>query len=194
MLPCTDIDKRCLQALYYHCLAEAEEITVARALSKKHGPLVVSGVALACSHNFKAASEAIKQMIRSLKDNQFGAWSQYLQFKTLFYRSRALCAMGEFKVEEPDVEKPGKKNAGIAICYFKNAWETYTKACEMGQAFGARKGFPNLNKHAFSIDLGKTIKNGLNSAESVNSILYYQRVPAECPPIIDARQLAKPIP
>lgn len=78
-----DLDPRVMSAYILQCQAEAQEVTIARAIELKHSPSLISALANETSKMFLSAASAIK----ALEPNKFGKWMSYFQLKSAFYES-----------------------------------------------------------------------------------------------------------
>lgn len=65
------------------CQAEAQEVTIARAIEMKHKASLISSLANHTLVLFKSATEAI----RTLKNKAYQKWLVYLQLKASVYES-----------------------------------------------------------------------------------------------------------
>lgn len=79
----SDCDQRVVTAYVQQCSAEAQEVTIARAIELKHAPSLISALANETSKLFLAAASSVK----ALDVVKFGKWMRYLQFKSYFYES-----------------------------------------------------------------------------------------------------------
>jgi hypothetical protein len=79
----SDLDPRVISAYIQQCQAEAQEVTIARAIELKHNPTLVSALANETSKLFLAAAGAVK----ALDPTKVGKWMTYFQMKSAFYES-----------------------------------------------------------------------------------------------------------
>lgn len=79
----SDLDSRVSAAYVKQCLAEAQEITIARAIELKHSPSLISSLAAETSSLFLTAASSIK----ALDPNIVGKWMKYFTFKSAIYNA-----------------------------------------------------------------------------------------------------------
>lgn len=95
-------------AYVHQCSAEAQEVTIARAIELKHSSSLISALANETSKIFLAAASSVKALdaikvnlirfaVKTVLTNrkflfmfrclQFGKWMRYFQFKSYFYEA-----------------------------------------------------------------------------------------------------------
>lgn len=79
----SDLDSRVSAAYVKQCLAEAQEITIARAIELKHSPSLISALAAETSSLFLSAASSIKAIDPVI----VGKWLKYFTFKSAFYNA-----------------------------------------------------------------------------------------------------------
>lgn len=79
----SDLDSRVSSAYVKQCLAEAQEITIARAIELKHSPSLISALAAETSSLFLSAASSIKAIDPVI----VGKWLKYFTFKSAFYNA-----------------------------------------------------------------------------------------------------------
>lgn len=79
----SDLDSRVSSSFVLQCTAEAQEITIARAIELKHSPSLISALAYETSQTFLSAASAIKSLDPSIA----GKWIKYMIFKSVFYEA-----------------------------------------------------------------------------------------------------------
>ncbi|MCL4145815.1 UNVERIFIED_CONTAM: hypothetical protein GTU68_005802, partial [Idotea baltica] len=90
-VPGGDSDPRVHTAYLNQTTAEAQEVTIARAVELKHNPGLISALSNETSKMFTTAADSIE----SLNDKQFGHWKRYLRLKSTFYLAYAHNYAGE---------------------------------------------------------------------------------------------------
>ena len=65
------------------CSAEAQEVTIARAIELKHNPSLISSLAYETSKMFTTAADSLSTLDQKI----FGHWRAYFQLKAKFYMS-----------------------------------------------------------------------------------------------------------
>lgn len=83
----SDLDPRIINAYINQCTAEAQEVTVARAVELKHNSSLISALANETSKLFLDAAGTLK----SFKPEISGQWTKYLELKSMFYQSYVSC-------------------------------------------------------------------------------------------------------
>jgi hypothetical protein len=91
-----DCDPRVLDAYHLQSLAEAQEVTVARAVELKHKPATITAVSLGTSNLFQKADESL----RSVDPAKAAKWRKYLQIKKNIYLAYAHSFKGEGLLSE----------------------------------------------------------------------------------------------
>jgi len=79
----SDLDPRVISAYITTCQAEAQEVTIARAIELKHSASLISALANQTSQLFLAAAASVKP----LEMKYYGKWLIYLQLKAEVYES-----------------------------------------------------------------------------------------------------------
>ena len=79
----SDLDLRVISAYLNQCTAEAQEVTIARAIELKHNPGLVSALANETSKMYTTAADSLS----TLDQKVFGHWRSYLALKSKFYLS-----------------------------------------------------------------------------------------------------------
>lgn len=103
--------------------AEAQEVTIARAVQIKHKSSLIAALANDTKHFFE---EADKQLAAIKKDEVVGKWRKYLQLKIAFYDSYTWCYQGVSELE--------KEECGTAVkClqYARDQFINCGKVCEL---------------------------------------------------------------
>ena len=85
------MDIRVISAYLNQCTAEAQEVTIARAIELKHNPNLVSSLAYETSKMFTTAADSLSTLDMKI----FGHWRAYFNLKAKFYMSQAFNYQGE---------------------------------------------------------------------------------------------------
>lgn len=168
----SDTDPRVLDAYHLQSLAEAQEVTVARAVELKHKPTVITAVALGTSDLFRKADESL----RSVEQTKVGKWRKYLQIKKNIYLAYAHSFKGETLLTEDQ--------CGTAIKSLQEADKCYVMAGMLCKEYKAAKGAGSSarpDEHQFFLRLGPIVRQRLEKATHENGFIYHQKVPAEVP-------------
>lgn len=84
----SELDSKVCNAYQLQWLAEAQEITIFRAIELKHSKSLVSSLAYETSRSFLSAAEIVKTL-------DSPKWLKYLMFKALFYETHAWTHHGD---------------------------------------------------------------------------------------------------
>lgn len=82
-VPGSDMDTRVISAYITTCQAEAQEVTIARAIELKHSSSLISALANQTSQMFQSAVASLQ----GLDVKYFGKWMIYLKLKSTVYMS-----------------------------------------------------------------------------------------------------------
>ena len=78
------------------CTAEAQEVTIARAIELQHNPGLISALAHETSKMFTTAADSL----HTLDQAKFGHWRAYFELKAQFYLAYAYNYLGESLLAE----------------------------------------------------------------------------------------------
>lgn len=148
----SDLDSRVSTAYVKQCLAEAQEITIARAIELKHSPSLISALAAETSNLFLSAASSIKTVDPVI----VGKWMKYFSFKSAFYNAYAYTYHGENLLA---LEK-----CGDAVRALKEAEKYYSATVEIGKEYSKAKGpgkGAKPEEHLFFRKLNPLIKRTL---------------------------------
>lgn len=174
-----DTDDLIMSTYINQCKAEAQEITIARAIELKHSPSLICAIANSTSLLFQAASDSLK----SLEKDVVEKWSRYLALKARFYKSQAFCYFGE--------DLLANDKCGEAIKCMEASLKFYEETEELCKEYASTKG-PGTQavpeKHRFFQNLGTLIKRISEKCQRENGMIYHQKVPLETP-ILDVKAI-----
>lgn len=88
----SDLDPRVINAYINQCTAEAQEITVARAVEMKQHANLISALANETSKLFLDAANTLKPF----KPDISLQWSKYLELKSSFYLAYVSCTIANY--------------------------------------------------------------------------------------------------
>uniref|UniRef100_A0A914ZKY9 BRO1 domain-containing protein n=1 Tax=Parascaris univalens TaxID=6257 RepID=A0A914ZKY9_PARUN len=168
----SDFDPAVLRAYIQQCTAEAQEVTVARAIELKHSPGLISALAHETSQLFTKAENSLE----TLDDSIFGKWRHYLQLKAQFYLAYAYAFLGESLLAED--------KCGEAIRACKEGISYYQVAADFAVKYAKAPGpgkQAHPEKHLFFRKIEPLLKRHLEKAERENSLIYHQKVVEDCP-------------
>lgn len=167
-----DTDQRVLEAYQMQCVAEAQEVTVARAVELKHKASLISALTNETSKLFTAAGDALK----SVEPTKAGKWKKYLDLKAAFYQAYAYCFAGDTLLEQDQ--------CGKAIRALRESDKLYKKAETISREYSSTKG-PGTTarpwEHPFFLKLGPIIRRKLEKANHENGFIYFHKIPEEAP-------------
>ncbi|XP_041468368.1 BRO1 domain-containing protein BROX-like [Lytechinus variegatus] len=168
----TDLDPNIIKAYAQQCTAEAQEVTVARAIELKHASNLVSSLAFETGKQFKIADNSLK----AVEENLVQKWRKYLQLKATFYLSYAHCYNGQTLLAQD--------KCGEAVRALKESKTQFEKADDLGRSYTSTKGAGKSAKpheHAFFRRLLPLVRRNLEKVERENGFIYYQKVPEVVP-------------
>lgn len=168
----TDLDTRVISAYLNQCTAEAQEVTIARAIELKHSSSLVSSLAYETSKMYTTATDSLS----SLDVKPFGRWRTYLALKAKFYLSYAYSYQGESLLAQD--------KCGDAIRSLQESRKCYQEACELAKEYSKSKGVGTQAKpdqHKFFRRLAPIVSRTLEKCERENGLIYHQKVAYDPP-------------
>jgi len=171
----SDLDIRVISAYLNQCTAEAQEVTIARAIELKHNANLISSLSYETSKMFTTAADSLSTLDQKI----FGHWRAYFSLKSKFYMSQAFNYQGEGLL--------GQDKCGEAIRSLKESEKVYKEALEMAREYSKTKGPGTQAKpdqHQFFRRLAKLIKFTLEKCERENGMIYHQKVPYDPPELV----------
>ncbi|XP_065185329.1 BRO1 domain-containing protein BROX-like [Sycon ciliatum] len=168
----TDFDERLLQAYSMQCLAEAQEVTLARAMELKHKNSLVSSLSAETSKMFIVAADTLNSVDQVL----VAKWQKYLTLKSVIYKAYAYSYLG-LSVLEGD-------KCGEAIACLRESKSLAMKAAQMCKEYAKTTGPGTSAKpleHPFFQRLQPNVQTVLDKCERENGFIYFQKVPEEVP-------------
>ena len=168
-----DLDGRVTTAYINQCTAEAQEVTIARAIELKHNPTLVSALAHETSKMFTTAADNL----HTLDQKVFGHWRAYFEMKAKFYLSYAYNYQGEAVLAED--------KCGDAIRCLQEGKALLAKSATMATEYAKTKGpgtTARPEKHTFFRRLGPIVQRTLEKCERENGFIYHQKVTSLPPP------------
>ncbi|XP_052767823.1 BRO1 domain-containing protein BROX-like [Mya arenaria] len=172
-----DTDSRMLDAYINQCTAEAQEVTLARAIELKHSPGLIAALANETGQLFRRADDALA----SLDAKLVGKWRKYFQLKSDFYIAHAHCYNAESLLAQD--------KCGEAIRGLQEGISSYDKSAVICKDYSSTKGPGTQAKplnHIFFRRLGPVMKRTLDKCERENGLIYHQKV-AYDPPILELK-------
>lgn len=169
----SDLDPHVIAAYINQCTAEAQEVTIARAIEMKHNPGLISSLAHETSKMFTNAVDALV----SLEVPKFGKWKKYLQIKSAFYMAYAYCYAGENLLNQ--------EKCGDAIRALQESEKFYAEAGKLCKEYATMKGSGGVSakpeQHLFFRRLAPLIRRTLEKCQRENGFIFHQKVPYDVP-------------
>jgi hypothetical protein len=173
-----DTEDLVLATYISQCKAEAQEITIARAIELKHSPSLVCSIGWSTSLLFQAASDGLRAMEKKAVVEK---WGQYLALKARFYKAHAFCYYGE--------DLLARDLCGEAIKCLEEARRVYAETEELCRVYGATRGAGTQaipERHRFFKNLGVMIGRVSEKCQRENGMIYHQKVAVETP-VLDVK-------
>ncbi|KAF2352749.1 BRO1 domain [Trinorchestia longiramus] len=171
-LPGSDYDPRVHTAYLNQATAEAQEVTIARAVELKHNAGLISALCHETSKMFTTAADSLA----SLDHKVFGHWMNYLKLKAALYIAYAYNYSGENLLNQD--------KCGDAIRALQEAKKCYENAAALCKEYSSTKG-PGTkakpDKHQFFRRIAPIIARTLEKCERENGMIYHQKVPYDAP-------------
>ena len=168
----SDLDPRIINAYLNQCTAEAQEVTVARAVELKHNASLISALANETSKLFLDAANTL----RPFKPEISAQWTKYLGLKAAFYQSYAYNYYGENLL--------AMDKCGEAIKALQESDACMKKAKALCHEYGKTHGpAPRVkpDEHAVFKRLAPIVKLTLDKCNRENGLIYHHTVPGEVP-------------
>uniref|UniRef100_A0A3Q3D913 BRO1 domain-containing protein BROX n=1 Tax=Hippocampus comes TaxID=109280 RepID=A0A3Q3D913_HIPCM len=151
-----DLDPRVIDAYMIQSQAEAQEVTIARAIELKHNASIVAALASETANFYQKADHTLN----TLEPEYSGKWRKYLQLKFFFYMAYAYCYHGQTLL--------ANDKCGEAIRSLQEAEKAYSRAEELCKDYRHTKGPGTTAKPSeqlFFLKLGGFIKNTLDKCQ-----------------------------
>ncbi|XP_075939777.1 BRO1 domain-containing protein BROX isoform X2 [Anarhichas minor] len=182
-----DLEPRAMDAYIIQCQAEAQEVTIARAIELKHNATLIAALAFETANFYQKADHTLN----TLEPECSGKWRKYFQLKQHFYMAYAYCYHGQTLL--------ASDKCGEAIRSLQEAEKCYSHAEALCKEYRQTKGPGTTAKPSeqlFFLKLGGLIKNTLEKCQRENGFIYFHKVPVEAPQLeLKASYgLAEPIP
>ncbi|CAB1340192.1 unnamed protein product, partial [Coregonus sp. 'balchen'] len=167
-----DLEPRVIDTYMFQCQAEAQEVTIARAIELKHNATLIAALAFETANFYQKADHTLN----TLEPECSSKWRKYLQLKQHFYMSYAYCYHGQTLL--------ASDKCGESIRSLQEAEKCYSRAEALCKEYRQTKGPGSTAKPSeqlFFTTLGGLIKNTLQKCERENGFIYFHKVPAEVP-------------
>ncbi|XP_030628470.1 BRO1 domain-containing protein BROX [Chanos chanos] len=167
-----DLEPRVIDTYIVQCQAEAQEVTIARAIELKHNAALIAALAYETANFYQKADHTLN----TLDPEYSSKWRKYLQLKQCFYMAYAYCYHGQTLL--------ASDKCGEAIRSLQEAERCYSRAEELCKEYRQTKGPGSTAKPSeqlFFRKLGVLIKTTLEKCQRENGFIYFHKVPAEAP-------------
>lgn len=168
----SDLDPRVINAYINQCTAEAQEVTVARAVELKHNNNLISALANETSKLFLDAANTLKPF----KPEISLQWIKYLELKAAFYQSYAYNYCGENLLS--------MDKCGEAIKALEESEICLNRAKTLCHEYGKTNGpAPRVkpDQHAVFKRLAPLVRITLDKCNRENGFIYHHKVPGDTP-------------
>jgi len=168
----SDLDVRVVAAYLNQCTAEAQEVTIARAIELKHNPGLISALSKETSNMYTTAHDSLESEDQKI----FGHWKLYFALKSKFYLAYAFNYKGEALLSQDE--------CGAGIRSLQESQKCYAEAIELSKEYAKTKGPGTTAKpeqHSFFRRLSPIVKRTLEKCERENGFIYHQKVPYDPP-------------
>ncbi|KAH0507006.1 BRO1 domain-containing protein BROX [Microtus ochrogaster] len=187
-----DLEARLIDTYIIQCQAEAQEVTIARAIELKHAPGLIAALAYETASFYQKADHTLS----SLEPAYSAKWRKYLHLKMCFYTayvSPDSPADGEVIASDRQLSGAycyhgqtllASDKCGEAIRSLQEAEKLYAEAEALCKEYGETKGPGPTAKpsgHLFFRKLGSLVKNTLDKCQRENGFIYFQKIPTEAP-------------
>ncbi|KAH9418590.1 hypothetical protein DERP_003915 [Dermatophagoides pteronyssinus] len=177
IVPGSDLDINVINAYQLTCQAEAQEVTIARAIELKHNSSLISSLA----HHTLVMFTKASTLIKSLKNKMFNKWLAYLELKAAVYESYAYCYLGESLLEQ--------EKCGDAIRSLDESEKHFQRAKKLCREYSSIKeqvknGLnAKIDEHLFFRNLRPLVERIKEKCLRENGFIFHQKVPIDCPPL-----------
>lgn len=178
----SDANPATMQAYILQCMAEAQEISIVRAIELKHKPLLIAGIARDTFEKFGDSAAAIRQLVG---DKKVGKWQRYLLYKSKILEA---AAYGYYGIHLFDQEQ-----CGNAIAVLRAAQTHMAKALELAHGYlkcEPKTPRPNEARQLpMAESLEKRIKAALEKAVRENGFIYHHKIPDILPALCESKSV-----
>uniref|UniRef100_A0A8C4ZV08 BRO1 domain-containing protein BROX n=1 Tax=Gadus morhua TaxID=8049 RepID=A0A8C4ZV08_GADMO len=164
-----DLEARVIDAYIIQCQAEAQEVTIARAIELKHNATLVAALSYETANFYQ-------RTLHTLEPECSNKWKKYFQLKMHFYMAYAYCYHGQTLL--------ASDKCGEAIRSLQEAEKSYQRAEELCKEYRQTKGPGSTarpSEQLFFLKLGALVKNTLEKCQRENGFIYFHKVPEEAP-------------
>ncbi|XP_074596643.1 BRO1 domain-containing protein BROX-like [Brevipalpus obovatus] len=168
----SDLDTKVLDAYICQCMAEAQEVTIHRAIALKHSSSLIAALTNETSQKFLEAAIQIK----ALEISKFGKWMHYLQIKCCCYNALTYSFYGDNLLA---MEKCGE---GVKCCQeAAKKLEVLAPLCKEYSKMKGQGAAPKLEQTAFFQHVRATVNRLKDKCERENTLIFHHKLPLEVP-------------
>ncbi|XP_028394731.1 BRO1 domain-containing protein BROX-like [Dendronephthya gigantea] len=167
------------QALRHQCLAEAQMVTINRAVRKGNKPALISQLAHEVAKKFITASTTLQKCGKAVEK-----WRLFLMFKVELYLAVARCFQGVSFLEE-------NEQSGMSVAVLTVASKHIAACHHLAKEYAKLKPkakHPLMDSRDF-IWVQKLVALKMDKSNRENSMIYHQRIPEEAAPLDDPKCL-----
>nr|CDS20887.1 BRO1 domain containing protein BROX [Echinococcus granulosus] len=161
----SDLDPCILEAYVLQSLAEAQEVTIARAMELKHDPGIIAPLACETAILYEKCRFGLQNISESL----VAKWRAYCIFKTACFRAYAHCFYSESELKAD--------RCSMAIASAQEALKYCTQAQNAAKVYRSGSGA----EFCFIRRLQPYAQRTLAKAQTENAMIYHQKVLATMP-------------
>lgn len=167
-----DLEPRVMDTYIIQSQAEAQEVTIARAIELKHNPALIAALTYETANFYQKADHSLT----TLDPEYISKWRKYLQLKQNFFMAYAYCYHGQTLLNSD--------KCGEAIRSLQEAEKCYSRSEALCKEYRQTKGPGSTAKPSeqlFFKKLGNHIRTTLEKCQRENGFIYFHKVPAEVP-------------
>ncbi|KAA0708210.1 BRO1 domain-containing protein BROX [Triplophysa tibetana] len=182
-----DLEARVIDTYIIQSQAEAQEVTIARAIELKHNAALIAALAYETANFYQKADHTLN----TLDPECSAKWRKYLQLKQDFYMAYAHCYHGQTLLAADkcgeairSLQEAEKCTQHFTSCFVRYYCADYSRAEALCKEYRQTKGPGSTAKPSeqlFFLKLGSLIKNTLEKCQRENGFIYFHKVPAEAP-------------
>ncbi|XP_015786372.1 BRO1 domain-containing protein BROX [Tetranychus urticae] len=168
----SDLDIKVMDAYISQCIAEAQEVTIFRAIQLKHSPSLIAALTHETSQKFLEAAMSIK----ALDITKFGKWMHYFQIKCCCYDALTYSFYGDNLL---NMEKSGE---AIRCC--QEAMKRIEVLAPLSKEYFKMKGYgaaPKSDQTGFFQRVKACLTRIKDKCERENGMIYHQKVHPDLP-------------
>ncbi|BDA48020.1 probable BRO1 domain-containing protein BROX [Coccomyxa sp. Obi] len=180
-----DCNVQTAQAYALLCIAEAQSLTVLRAIQKGNAPSLIASLAVDAAAAFESAAGTARGVAATKADSKFKLYADY---QAAVHRAYGQCFAG--------VEQLKAQQAGAALRHLGNAKDLLAASQAASKAYDRADPVSSAVDHEYAdLELKDAIEKPYTRAKRDNDSVYFQHVPtADSLAAIEPRRLVTPTP